>query len=142
MRRDDAQDFSASGPRKDWWDKHKRWFEIAGVVILTIYTAYTVKMYHANKEAADAARSAAVTSASALKSSNKSFEKTLAHMRAQPLAQQDAASIAKRAADTSVSTLKQSEKAFVVEERPYIVVTAPYSLTRHPRTVRPRPAWC
>src|SRR5450631_1132656 len=46
---------------KDWWDKSKRWVEIAGLILLGVYTAYTIKMYHANKKSADAATSAANT---------------------------------------------------------------------------------
>jgi Ca2+/Na+ antiporter len=50
-------------PDKDWWDKTKPFVEIVGAVLLLIYTAYTIRMYSANKEAADAAQSAAVTAA-------------------------------------------------------------------------------
>jgi hypothetical protein len=44
-----------SKPEKDWWDKFKKYVEIAGVIILAVYTFYTVKIYGANKEAAKAA---------------------------------------------------------------------------------------
>jgi hypothetical protein len=44
---------------KDWWDKHKRWAEIAGIILLAVYTFYTIKMYCANKQAANAAEKAA-----------------------------------------------------------------------------------
>jgi hypothetical protein len=44
---------------KDWWDKVKPYVETAGVVLLAVYTGYTIKMYCANKRAADAAQTAA-----------------------------------------------------------------------------------
>src|ERR1035437_2196685 len=44
---------------KDWWDKTKPYVEAAGVLLLAIYTFYTIKMYCANKQAADAATRAA-----------------------------------------------------------------------------------
>ncbi len=40
---------------KNWWDKLKPFVEIAGAILLAVYTGYTIKMYHANKQAADAA---------------------------------------------------------------------------------------
>jgi len=48
---------------KDWWDKAERFAAIAGIVLLAIYTGYTVKMYRANKKAADAAKRSADTAA-------------------------------------------------------------------------------
>ncbi len=48
---------------KNWWDKGKPFVEIAGMVLLGIYTGYTIKMYCANKKAADAARDAADSTA-------------------------------------------------------------------------------
>jgi len=56
---------------KDWWDKAKPFVELAGVVLLAIYTGYTIKMYCANKEAADAARRSADTASEALVRSNR-----------------------------------------------------------------------
>jgi hypothetical protein len=50
-----------SDPKKDWWDKHKRWVEILGVLLLAVYTGYTIKMYYANRDAAQAATTAAAT---------------------------------------------------------------------------------
>ena len=41
------------------WDHIKTGAEILGVILLAVYTGYTIKMYCANKEAADAAQSAA-----------------------------------------------------------------------------------
>jgi hypothetical protein len=60
--------------KKDWWDKAERLLAMAGIVLLAIYTTYTIKMYHANKEAADAASSAAATAKSTLDASNQSFK--------------------------------------------------------------------
>jgi len=51
---------------KDWWDKSKKWAEIAGVILLAVYTGYTIKMYCANQKAANAAASAAETAAKTL----------------------------------------------------------------------------
>jgi hypothetical protein len=56
----------ACEPKKDWWDRNKKWAEIAGLILLAIYTAYTIKMYCANEEAANAAASAANTAAKTL----------------------------------------------------------------------------
>jgi hypothetical protein len=41
-----------------WWDKAKPYVECAGIFLLAIYTAYTIKMYHANQQAANAAETA------------------------------------------------------------------------------------
>src|SRR5450631_831484 len=43
----------------NWWDKTKPFLEIAAAILLAIYTGYTIKMYYANKQAAEAAKSAA-----------------------------------------------------------------------------------
>lgn len=51
---------------KNWWDKIKPFVEMAGVVLLGIYTGYTIKMYCANKKAAEAAKSSADTARDAL----------------------------------------------------------------------------
>lgn len=56
-----------------WWDRIKPYVEIVGIVLLAVYTFFTVRMYYANKKAADAAASAASTAARALQSSTKSF---------------------------------------------------------------------
>jgi hypothetical protein len=56
---------------KDWWDKIKPFLEMAGVVLLAIYTGYTIKMYCANKKAADAAKSAAETAHDAFVKGNR-----------------------------------------------------------------------
>jgi hypothetical protein len=45
-------------PERHWWDKVKPFVEIIGVALLAIYTGYTIKMYSANRDAADAAQSA------------------------------------------------------------------------------------
>src|SRR5207244_11492978 len=47
--------------------------EIAGFIILTIYTYYTAKMYSANQQAANAAESAAITAAKGLDVSRQQF---------------------------------------------------------------------
>src|SRR5579871_4593664 len=62
-----TQDKITCHPEKDWRDKTKFWFEIGGIVLLGVYTLYTIKMYRANKEAADAAKSAAETASDTLK---------------------------------------------------------------------------
>ncbi len=46
---------------KNFWDHVKTGAEIIGIILLGVYTAYTIKMYGANKIAADAAKSAADT---------------------------------------------------------------------------------
>lgn len=55
---------------KDWWEKYKRYLEISGVVLLAIYTGFTIRMYYANRDAANAATSAAKTAKDTLDSSN------------------------------------------------------------------------
>jgi hypothetical protein len=59
---------------KGFWDNVKTGAEIFGIVLLAVYTVYTIKMYHANKTAADAAKSAADTADHTLKNSQMSFE--------------------------------------------------------------------
>jgi hypothetical protein len=66
---------SGRNTEKDWWDKGKRWFEIAGFAALIVYSVYTIRMYYANKEAADAAKSAADTAAHTLKHSQDAFKR-------------------------------------------------------------------
>lgn len=44
---------------KNWWDKIKPLAETIALIALIVYTCYTIKMYSANKEAAEAARDAA-----------------------------------------------------------------------------------
>ncbi len=51
---------------KNWWDKAKPFVEIAGIILLFVYTLYTIKMYCANRDAANAAKSAADTAHDAL----------------------------------------------------------------------------
>jgi hypothetical protein len=51
---------------KDWRDKTKFYFEIGGIVLLGVYTLYTIKMYGTNEEASGAAKSAAETAAKQL----------------------------------------------------------------------------
>jgi hypothetical protein len=49
--------------KRDWWDRAKMGAEFAGIVFLVIYTLYTAGIYHANRKAAKAAKSAADTAA-------------------------------------------------------------------------------
>jgi hypothetical protein len=56
---------------KNWWDKTKPFVEVAGIVLLAIYTFYTIKMYCSNKKAAEAAESAANVSQKALVQANR-----------------------------------------------------------------------
>jgi len=56
---------------KDLWDHIKTGAEILGIILLGVYTAYTIKMYCANKEAADAAKNAAETAARQLDMSER-----------------------------------------------------------------------
>jgi hypothetical protein len=58
---------------KDKWEKFKDGAEVFGIFLLLVYTLYTIRMYYANREAADAAKSAAETAKGALASSEKSF---------------------------------------------------------------------
>jgi hypothetical protein len=44
---------------KDFWNHVKTVAEIIGIILLAVYTAYTIKMYRVNKQAADAAKTAA-----------------------------------------------------------------------------------
>jgi hypothetical protein len=69
---------------KDWWDKTKPFVEIAGAILLAVYTAYTIKMYWANKKAADAAKSAADTAANQLVLSERPWIK-ITHRIVNPL---------------------------------------------------------
>jgi len=57
---------------KHWWhDKVKPNVEIAGILLLGVYIAYTIKMYSANQKAADAAASSADASAKELELSER-----------------------------------------------------------------------
>jgi hypothetical protein len=60
---------------KDWWEKTKPFLEIAGILLLAVYTFYTIKMYCANKKSADAATSAANTARDALVIGNRPWIK-------------------------------------------------------------------
>jgi hypothetical protein len=57
---------SEAKPERNWWDKAKPFVEIAGILLLAVYTGFTVGMYFANREAADAAKSAADTASATL----------------------------------------------------------------------------
>jgi hypothetical protein len=54
-------------PERDWWDTVRPYVEISGAVLLAVYTFFTIKMYCANKQSADAATSAANTATAALR---------------------------------------------------------------------------
>jgi hypothetical protein len=62
-----AQYKIACQTKKDWWDNHKRWAELFGVLLLAVYTLYTIRMFYANRDAANAATSAAHTADATLK---------------------------------------------------------------------------
>ncbi len=57
--------------KRDWFDYGKGVLEIAGLVVLCVYAAYTIKIYCANKKAADAAKSSADTAHDALVRSSR-----------------------------------------------------------------------
>ena len=56
---------------KDCWDHVKTGAELLGIVLLAVYTAYTIKMYCANKKAAEAAKQSADTGQSELELSKR-----------------------------------------------------------------------
>jgi hypothetical protein len=56
---------------KGFWDHVKTGAEIFGIVLLAIYTAYTIKMYCVNKITATAAKSAADTARDTLVAANR-----------------------------------------------------------------------
>ncbi|HEY4363540.1 MAG TPA: hypothetical protein VGN17_21415 [Bryobacteraceae bacterium] len=60
-------------PKRERRERNKRIVETVGVVLLAIYTAFTVGMYCANKTAAEAAKSAAETASKTLTSSIEQF---------------------------------------------------------------------
>jgi hypothetical protein len=61
-------------PEKDWWEKRKPLVEIIGVILLGVYTIYTAYMYYANRDAANAAESAANTASINLAQSQATFK--------------------------------------------------------------------
>ncbi|MFZ0639501.1 MAG: hypothetical protein WA020_03875 [Candidatus Acidiferrales bacterium] len=64
---------SAGETEKNWWARVKPFVQCAGVVLLAIYTGFTVAMYFANKRSADAARSAADTANESLHISERAY---------------------------------------------------------------------
>jgi hypothetical protein len=62
-------------PPPTWWDTLKPYAEIAGLIALFIYTGYTIKMYGANRKAAEAAQSAADTAHASLILANRPWIK-------------------------------------------------------------------
>ncbi len=109
----EPQQGSTSTPEKDWWDKSKRWVELAGILLLALYTGFTIAMYFANRKSADAAKSAADTAAKALKDSEDSFAQDLAQMKAQTKAQQDAAAIAGNSVKIIQESMRFDQRAWV-----------------------------
>ena len=53
-------------PEKGWWDKIRPFIEIGGAALLAVYAFFAIRMYGVNKQAADAAASAAYTAAETL----------------------------------------------------------------------------
>jgi hypothetical protein len=58
---------------EDWWEQRKRWAELGGLVLLGVYTGFTIMIYCANKKAADAAEIAAIAAKDAAKTADESF---------------------------------------------------------------------
>jgi hypothetical protein len=59
--------------KRDWFDYGKGILEIAGLVVLCVYAAYTIKIYRANKKAADAAKESSHTSAVTMRLDEKAW---------------------------------------------------------------------
>jgi len=106
---------------KDWWDKLKPFVEILGIALLAIYTAYTIKMYRANKQAAEAAKSNAATADATLKEIQKGGTDT--HDLAVAAGKQ--ANAAKSAADTAARSLELSERPWVSIDNKSLFITKP-----------------
>lgn len=66
---------------QNWWDKGKPFAEIAGIILLAIYTGYTIKMYCANKKAADAAEKAAKAASAQVALAQESLDATVNQFR-------------------------------------------------------------
>jgi hypothetical protein len=64
--------------KRNWWDRCKPFAEIVGIVLLAIYTGYTIRMYGANRDSADAAKSAAETAKQSLLDVERSLAATSA----------------------------------------------------------------
>jgi Tfp pilus assembly protein PilE len=62
--------------KKHWIDYATVIIEIVGLIALCVYAGYTIKIYRANKEAADAAKSAADTAAGQLALTRKTLAAT------------------------------------------------------------------
>jgi hypothetical protein len=105
---------------KSRWDKFKEGAEVVGIVVLIVYAIYTIKMYYANKEAADAAKKAADIAADALQSSNESFAKTLSQMKDQTKQQSIAAQAAKSQAALAQKSLDATIASFNGDQRAWV----------------------
>jgi hypothetical protein len=57
--------------KETWWDQMKPFVELGGIVLLTLYTGFTVAMYFANRDAANAANSSASAAHDTLVASNR-----------------------------------------------------------------------
>lgn len=104
---------------KDWWDKWKPFVEIIGIALLAVYTGYTIKMYYANKEAAEAAKSAAATADATLKEIQKGGTDT--HDLAVAAGKQAAA--AKSAAENAKQSLQTTIETFHLDQRAWVAVS-------------------
>ncbi|HUY14545.1 MAG TPA: hypothetical protein VMX16_13115 [Terriglobia bacterium] len=81
--------------------------EVAALVTVIFYTCYAGRQARAAIKAADAAKSAAITAACALKDSENSFAQTLCQIQAQTKAQQDSATAAGNAAGAMADQVKK-----------------------------------
>jgi hypothetical protein len=61
---------------KNFWDNFKTVAEIVGIALLAVYTFYTIKMYCANKEAANAATTAAKATQESVGLQRKQYQAT------------------------------------------------------------------
>src|SRR5437879_5870544 len=69
---------------KNWWDKIKPFIECVGIVLLAVYTGFTIAMYFANNKAANAARDSANTARDYLVVSERPWVK-IKHRIVKPL---------------------------------------------------------
>ena len=99
-----------SNPEKDWWDKAKPFVEIVGIILLAISTDYTIKMYDANKAAADAAKSAAETASAAFAQSKID---SAAQDRRSRETMETSAKQSKAALDASIEISRTDQRAWL-----------------------------
>ncbi len=60
--------------KRDWFDYGKAFLEIVGLIVVCIYTAYTIKIARANKQSADAATVASQAATDSLNETRKQFQ--------------------------------------------------------------------